>query len=288
MVAVALLWSIAGVVTRQVEQAQGFELNFWRSAFNALALLLMLSWLRGPRRLARQLREGDARLWLSGLCWSVMFTAFMVALTLTTVANVLVTMSLAPLATALVARAALGHRLPPRTWVAIALAGLGIAWMYGAQVRTGDARHWLGTAIALAVPLAAAVNWTLLQSRREAPAGGDFMPAVLIGALISALLTLPLAWPLAGSGADIAWLALLGVAQLAVPCLLVVRVARVLSAPEVALLGLLEVVFGVLWAWWGAGEAPGPEVLLGGGLVLAALVAHELIALLRRPAPAAI
>lgn len=287
MVVAALLWSIAGVVARQVEQAQGFELNFWRSAFNALALVVMLSWLRGPRRLALQLREGDARLWLSGLCWSVMFTAFMVGLTLTTVANVLVTMSLAPLATALVARAALGHRLPPRTWAAIALAGLGIAWMYGAQVRTGDVRHWLGTAVALGVPLAAAVNWTLLQARRGAPAGGDFMPAVLIGALISALLTLPLAWPLAGTATDIGWLALLGVAQLAVPCLLAVRAARVLSAPEIALLGLLEVVFGVLWAWLGAGETPGPEVLAGGGLVLAALVAHELLALRRRrPAPA--
>lgn len=304
MVAAAMLWSIAGVVARQVEHAHGFELNFWRSAFNALALVVLLSWLRGPRRLASRLASGDPRLWLSGVCWSVMFTAFMVGLTLTTVANVLVTMALAPLLTALVARAALGHRLPRRTWAAIVLAGAGIAWMYGAQVRTGDARHWLGTLVALAVPLAAAVNWTVLQHRRRvslpailppqaipaSPTGSaetadDFMPAVLIGALISALLTLPVAWPLAGSASDIAWLALLGVAQLALPCLLAVSAARVLSAPEIALLGLLEVVFGVLWAWLGAGEAPGAAVLGGGTLVLLALVANELLALRRGPSP---
>lgn len=285
MVVAALLWSTAGVVTRQIQHAQGFELTFWRSAFNALALVVLLSWHRGPTALAARLREGDLRLWLSGLCWSVMFTAFMVALTLTTVANVLVTMALAPLATALVARAVLGHRLPPRTWAAIALAGAGIGWMYGSQLHTGDARHWLGTAVALAVPVAAAVNWTVLQGRRGVTgAAGDFMPAVLIGAVLSALLTLPLAWPLAGSARDVGWLALLGVTQLAIPCLLAVAAARVLSAPEIALLGLLEVVFGVAWAWLGAGETPAPAVLGGGLLVLAALAGHEALALRHRPA----
>jgi drug/metabolite transporter (DMT)-like permease len=285
MVAAALLWSIAGIVTRQVEQAQGFELNFWRSGFNALALMVLLGWLRGPAALAVQLRDADRRLWLSGLCWTVMFTAFMLALTLTTVANVLVTMALAPLATALVARAAIGHRLPRRTWIAVTLAGAGIAWMFGSQLDTGDASHWLGTAVALAVPLAAAVNWTVLQHQRavHGPAG-DLMPAVLIGALLSALLTLPLAWPFAASGADLGWLALLGVAQLAIPCLMAVAAARVLSAPEIALLGLLEVIFGVAWAWLGAGETPSAAVLGGGLLVIAALAGHELLALRRRPA----
>lgn len=283
MVTAALLWSIAGVVTRQIEQAQGLELNVWRSGFNALALVVLLSWLRGPAGFARQLRHADRSIWLSGVCWSVMFTGFMVALSLTTVANVLVTMAVAPLFTALLARVALGHRLPRRTWVAIALAGLGIAWMYGSQLRSGDARHWLGTLLALAVPMAAAVNWTVLQRQRGLAGGGrDLMPAVFIGAVLSTVVTLPFAWPLVGTGCDIAWLGLLGVAQLAIPCLLAVAAARVLAAPEIALIGLLEVVFGVLWAWWGGGEVPTPAVLAGSALVLAALVGQEAMALRAR------
>ncbi len=107
------------------------------------------------------------------------------------------------------------------------------------------------------------------------------LPAVLIGALLSALLTLPLAWPLVASTHDLALLALLGVVQLAIPCLMAVTAARVLSAPELALLGLLEVVFGVLWAWLGAGEAPTLAVLGGGALVLVALAGNELLALRR-------
>ncbi len=78
---------------------------------------------------------GGRALWISGLCWCVMYTAFMVAITLTTVANVLVTMAMAPLLTAMAARVALGHRLALRTWAAIVVAGAGIAWMYGCRTR---------------------------------------------------------------------------------------------------------------------------------------------------------
>jgi len=280
MVAAALMWSIAGVVSRHLEAARSFEVTFWRSAFNALALLVLLSWLRGPTVLLQSLKNGGRALWVSGLCWCVMFTAFMVALTLTTVANVLVTMSIGPLLTALLARGLLGHKLAPRTWGAIALAGIGIAWMYGHEVSAGDPRHLLGTVVALAVPVAAAINWTLLQHLKSQDGGGaDMLPAVLLGALLSAALTLPLAWPLAASAQDMGLLALLGVVQLAIPCLMAVAVARVLSAPEISLLGLLEVVFGVAWAWLGAGEAPSTAVLGGGLLVLAALAGNELLAL---------
>jgi drug/metabolite transporter (DMT)-like permease len=281
-VAAALLWSIAGVVTRHLEAARSFEVTFWRSAFNAIALLLLLTGLKGPGALRESLSRGGRALLLSGLCWAVMFTAFMVALTLTSVAHVLVTMAIGPLLTALGARIALGHRLALRTWVAIALAGLGIAWMFGQELGTDDPRQLLGTAVALAVPLAAAVNWTLLQHLKGRASPPDMLGAVLLGAVLSALATLPMALPFAASARDLWLLALLGTVQLALPCLMAVAAARVLSAPEVSLLGLLEVVFGVIWAWWGAGEQPHAAVLGGGLLVLGALVSHEALAL--RPA----
>jgi drug/metabolite transporter (DMT)-like permease len=284
MVAVTLMWSIAGVVTRHLEAARSFEVTFWRSLFNALALLPMLAVLRGPAALAGAIRSGGRTLWVSSVCWAVMFTAFMMALSLTTVANVLVTMATAPLFTALLARFTLGHRLAARTWAAILVAGLGIAWMYAREFSASDPRHLLGTLVALGVPIAAAVNWTVIQHNRSAQQQ-DMLPAVLLGALLSALITLPLSLPFAATGRDLALLAMLGTVQLAIPCLLAVTVARSLSAPEISLLALLEVVFGVLWAWLGANEAPSGAVLGGGLMVLAALAGNELLAL-RRGAPA--
>lgn len=285
MVLVTLMWSIAGVVTRHLDSARSFEVTFWRSAFNALGLGLALHWMRGPD-LWRNLLRSPWPLWVSGVCWSVMFTAFMVALTLTSVANVLITMALGPLITALFSRIFLRHRLAWRTWAAIGVAGAGIAWMFGHGAGAGNAGAVLGTAVALAVPIAAAINWTVLQHVNHGEGDAhDMLPAVLIGAVISAVLTLPLAYPFQASVHDVSLLALLGVVQLAIPCLLVVRLSRVLPAPELSLLGLLEVIFGVLWAWVGAGEPPGATAITGGALVIGALVANELVALREQRAP---
>lgn len=274
MVVVTLLWSTAGVVTRHLEAAKAFEVTFWRSFFTLATLLVLLPLWQGRAVWARMWAAGPV-LWLSGLCWSVMFTAFMVALTLTTVANVLVTLAAGPLLTALVSRIFTGHQLARRTWAAILVAGIGIAWMFASQLASGGVA---GTLVAFCVPVAAAVNWTLVQRNRQQGRQLDLVPAVLVGALISTVATLPLAWPMAASPHDLYLLAGLGAFQLAIPCVWSVLCARVLSAPEVSLLALLEVLFGTLLAWLGAHEAPGVHVLTGGTLVMSALVANEFLA----------
>ena len=274
MVLVALMWSTAGVVTRHLESARTFEVTFWRSFFTVLSLLVILPLFKG-RAVFGQMRKGGTALWLSGLCWSVMFTAFMVALTLTTVANVLVTMALGPLLTALGARAFTGYRIPARTWIAIALAGVGIVWMYGGQANLSA--QLAGTLVALLVPIAAAINWTVVQHSQAHGQKIDLIPAVLLGAAISSLVTLPLAFPFTATPHDIGLLAFLGLTQLAIPCVLSVWCASKLKAPEISLLALLEIIFGILLVWVGAGETPGNSVLYGGALVIGALVMNEIL-----------
>jgi drug/metabolite transporter (DMT)-like permease len=281
MVLVTLLWSTAGVVARQLDAARAFEITFWRSFFTAAALAVYYCAIHRRhtvRHLRGLARAGGLALWVSGLMWSVMFTCFMVALTLTTVANVLITMSMAPLFTALLARFRLGHPVAPRTWAAIVVAGAGIVWMYGHSVNA-DPAQLLGSLVALGVPLAGAINWTTLQRSGKAV---DLVPALLIGSIVSCVVTLPLALPLAASAHDVALLALLGVFQLAIPCMLAVRLARALPAPEISLLALLEILFGIAWAWLGAGERPAGPVLAGGTLVLATLALNEAVGLVQR------
>lgn len=274
MVAVTLMWSIAGVVTRHLEQARSFEVTFWRSFFTVLSLLVILPLFQG-RGVLQRMRSGGAALWISGICWCGMFTFFMLGITLVSVANVLITMALGPLLTALAARIFIGHRIPERTWVAIVVAGCGIGYMYGSQFTKGASM--IGTLVALGVPISGAANWTVLQNAHAKGHYVDLIPAVLIGAALSALLTLPLALPFQASAHDLTLLAGLGLVQLAIPSTLAVLCARVLKAPEVSLLGLLEVIFGILLAWVGANEVPGLNVLAGGSLVIGALAVNELI-----------
>lgn len=160
-------------------------------------------------------------------------------------ANVLIVMALGPLITAFFTYIFLRHRLPVMTWLAIVLAGLGIFWMFSHGEEA--ASSLTGFLIACAVPLAAVVNYTLLQLvGRDRVKGGDpdkvpaqdMMQAVLIGAILSAVYCLPLSIPFQASAHDLGLLSFLGVFQLALPCLLVVRVSRELTAPEISLLTL--------------------------------------------------
>ena len=262
-----VLWSTAGVVTRHVERATAFELVFWRSLFAFLFVGAALIVLRRPPRFSRPLL-------ISGAMWGVMFTAFMIALTLTSTANTLVVMSISPLLTTLLARAFLkGDPVPIGTWIAAGAATLGIAWMFASDLSAHSARDLAGMLIALSIPIAAAVNVVTLRS---ASGTFDLRPAVMLGGAISCLMALPLALPFQATGKDVALLAFLGIFQLGLPCMLLVLASRVLLAPEIALIGLLEVLLGPLWAWLGAGEVPARSTLTGGAIVLGALVVNEL------------
>ncbi len=284
MVLAATLWSTAGVVTRHLSpdlQSQGrFEITFWRSLFAGLTVAAYLLFIKreGMRPV---LAAGRAGL-LSGLCWATMYCAFMLALTLTTVANTLIVMSVGPLLTALLARAVLRTPVAARTWFAIAVAMIGMTAMvaHGAAQPAGPT-NLLGLAIAFAVPVAAAINLVTLQKTR---AHVDLVPAVFLGGAISAVAVLPFAVPFQASAHDVLLLAALGVFQLGVPCTLMVMAARSLSATEISLLALLEVVLGPLWAWLGAGETPAAVTLAGGAVVLGALVFNELAPRQRRAA----
>jgi drug/metabolite transporter (DMT)-like permease len=274
MIVAPTLWSIAGVVTRHLDSAGRWEVTFWRSLFAALFVLAALLFTRGAKAWAAVRATGGYGM-LSGAMWAVMFIAFMLALMTTTTANTLIVNSIAPLLTALLARAVLREPVAPRTWAAIALAIAGMLWMFGSGFAGGEPRHIAGMLIAFAVPLAAAVN---LVTLKHAGRSVDLIPAVLLGAVISAALTLPFALPFAASAHDLLLLALLGCFQLGLPCMLMVRASPQLSAPEISLLALLEVVLGPLWAWLGAGEAPAMATLAGGALVIAALLVNELAA----------
>ncbi|WP_338848247.1 DMT family transporter [Massilia sp. W12] len=272
MIIAPAMWSIAGVFTRHLEAARSFEVTFWRSLFAALFILV---WLGAQGRFTATLRAAGRWGVVSGFMWCLMFSCFMLAMTLTTVANTLVVMSIAPLLTALLAFFILGQKIAMRTWGAILLALLGVVWMCVGGMREADAAGGnaaLGMLVAFAVPLASSIN---LITLKKAGAAVDLIPAIFIGGVLSCLFTLPFAWPLQASLHDVLILAILGVFQLGVPCMLMLRAAPHLSAPELSLLSLLEVLLGPLWAWLWANETPGAATLYGGALVLLALIVNE-------------
>jgi len=273
MVACASLWSIAGLLMRASSVTNGWEATFWRSAFLAVVVLAILL-ARDGRNAVRGIVAMGWPGFVSGLAWATMFTCFMLALSLTTVANTLVVMGTLPFFAALAGWIMLGERVPGRTWAAMAAAATGIGIMFHDAFLSGNLD---GSLIALAIPVAAAVNYVAVKRGRGRV---DLIPALAMGGALSALIALPFALPITADGKDVSLFLALAVFQLAIPGILytVVAVPR-LSAAEVGLLSLIEVILGPLWVWLARGEDPGPAALTGGVIVIMALALNESIGL---------
>jgi drug/metabolite transporter (DMT)-like permease len=189
-------------------------------------------------------------------------------------------MSVSPFLAALAGWFVLRERVPPRTWLAMAIAFAGILVMFGGAV---DAGQLVGNLLALGVSVCFAAQLMVL---RKFHATVDMLPMVMIAGLWTLLPAWLLAGPFAATTRDLVVLLFMGCVQLGTGCLLATAASRSLSATELGLLALLEPILGPLWVWVLMGEHPGRNALLGGALVLCAVIANEVIAAWRGRADA--
>ncbi len=194
---------------------------------------------------------------------------FYLALERTTVANVLVIFASTPLIAALLTRIFLDDVIERPTWLAIWSAGLGLVVVASAGLATGN---WLGDLIALINAVVIAGVCTVVRYSRDL----NMIPAAGLGLLLAALVASPFAqFPVLGFDQ---WFYLVVGASIVLPVALALLTLgpRYLPAPEVAMLTLLETIIGPMWVWIVIGEEPGTRTLLGGTVIVAALLFHAL------------
>jgi len=280
MIVAPVCWSSGGLLVRLLSFRDAWEIVFWRSLFMALFVLATLAIVQRGRVGAAVRAVGWPGL-LSGLFLAGQFFLFIASLTHTTVANTFVLMSVSPFLAALAGRVFLKEPVPLRTWIAIGVAVAGMAVMFSEGV---DAGHLAGNLLAIGVSCLFALNVTVL---RKVHANVDMLPTVMIAGLLSIVLALPPALPVEATARDLAILALMGSVQLGAGCLLMVAASKHLSATELGLLALLEPILGPVWVWALLGEHPGRLALVGGAIVLGAVIANQVFAAWRQRAPAA-
>jgi drug/metabolite transporter (DMT)-like permease len=274
MLGATLCWATAGVLVRNMEVTDGWTITFWRSFFMSVFLLVVLSIQHGSRLPRRIVAMGWPGI-VSGMLFAGMMICFILALSLTTVANTLVVGSISPFVAALCGWIFLGEKVALRTWLTMLAAIAGITVMFFDALSAGG---WAGNLIALCIPLGFGINVVLLRKHRAAL---DMAPSILLAGIFSALIALPFALPLAVSTGDLLLLSVMGTVQLGVGLLLMMVAVRHLSSAEIGLLSLLEIVFGTLSVWVLIGERPSNAALIGGAAVLAALLVNHLAGLRR-------
>jgi drug/metabolite transporter (DMT)-like permease len=263
----ALAWSTAGLLVRWTVTDPWTTL-FWRSIFAGLALLVRL--VLTERRKSVSAFTGLGLIGTAlGACFAISMISFINALSLTTVANVMVFQAASPLFAALLAWAWLKERISARTGIAIAATMIGVTVMVSSRPSGGDGhtRELAGDLISLAMSLATA--FVIILAKRERRV--SMAAATCLGLAMTALVSLPFA-DLAPSGRDLALLALFGIGQMALGLAMFSGGVRLIPAADAGLISVIECVLAPLWVWLAFGEAPNGRGLFGGAIVLMAVV----------------
>ena len=258
----AIAWSTAGVLQRQLTLDTATQVA-GRAAFGAVALLAFVA-IAERGRVRQAFRSVGAAGIAVAVCVAIASASFVAALNHTSVARVLFILAISPVLAALLARVTLGEPITRRTALAMALALAGVAVMLGAPGEGSLA----GDGLSLLAALAFAVMIVIARWRNDV----SMTPATCLSQVILVAVFLPFASPGEIAGGDVGWLAALGIGQVGLGFALLTVGARLIPAAQVGLITLLEVVLGPLWVWLALDERPSTLTLVGGAIVIVAIV----------------
>jgi drug/metabolite transporter (DMT)-like permease len=261
-------WSLAGLLIRLIHEATSWHIILYRS-LGATAMVGGMIAVVHRGQIARAIRLAGWPAVLAGACSSASSVLFILALGRVTVANAIFMGGITPFLAAIGAQAFLGERVPRRAWGAMALAMTGVTLMLGGGLALGQLT---GNLFALGSAVTFAGHALFLRLNRQS----DMLPAVLYAGLFGMLFGV-MALGTEGisprvPARDLTLALAMGVVQLGGGLVLYTRASRHLPAAELQLIATAELVLAPLWVWIGVGEAPGAATLVGGALIVLAIL----------------
>lgn len=278
MVIGSIAISFGGLVQRNIEMANPWQINVYRSLGMLVAIALIIAIQNKGSIVSTVLGVGRFGL-LAGILLSVAGICFIQALTHTTVANALFVLGAIPFFAALLARIFLGERLRNATLVTMLFAGFGLVLMVLNGINVGSG---FGNLMALATALSFASYAVVVRYRRKI----EMLPALLI----SSLLIIGISFTVIGGDLDIPLNDVLlslfwgGCLSGFVNWMFIIA-SRHLAAAEVTLIMLLEFALGPIWVWLFIDEIPTRWTLIGGAVVITAVAVRAILELMHKSQP---
>ena len=263
----AVAWSTSGLITRATG-TDAFTTLFWRSLFATLFLIAYIA-LRDRRGALGAFRGLGLPALGIALSFGTSMTCFIIALKQTAVANVLIFQAASPFVAAVLAWLWLGERVSPKGALAILATFIGIAVMESDSLANG--RIW-GDLFSAIMGLSFAVMIVLARRHRDV----SMTSAMCLATVLTSLVTLPFA-QLVVTPSDLALLALFGVGQMGLGLVMFAAGVRLIPAADAGLITVLEVILAPIWVWLAFDENPGARAVLGGVIVLGAIIVHTLL-----------
>ena len=257
----AVAWSSAGLFQRELSVSTATQVA-GRAVFAAVGLFayVALSERGGVVQAFRPIGRGGIAI---VVLLALSSGSFLVALNHASVANVLFFQALAPILAAAMG-SFLGDPVSRRTWMAMAIAVAGVAVMVGGPGRPSV----LGQGLSLVVSVSFAATLVITRHRRDV----SMAPATCLSQLLVLLVAAPFVAPGAVGSLDLVLLAALGITQIGLGFVFLTIGGRLIPAGEVALITLLEIILGPLWVWGFLSEQASTATLVGGAVVLGAVL----------------
>ena len=260
--------SWGGLIIRLFETQDMWQILLIRSFFFVitLAIFLVLTYRKNTTEIIKT--SGFPAI-IAGLFLSLSFVAYIAAMSMTTVANVVFIISTQTIFLAIFGYLFLKEKISLKGFIAIFLALIGMIVMVGNSINQGTL---LGNVISFAIP----INFTILVMIIRKFPELDMIPAIFYSGIFSGIYGLFLSSSLTFSMNDIIMGFLLGVPQLAFGFICVTIGTKTTQAVTVGLLMLLETIFAPIWVWMFLNEVPPSSVLIGGLIIILAVVLKSL------------
>ncbi|MEO8318747.1 MAG: DMT family transporter [Bradyrhizobium sp.] len=265
VVAAAIAWSTAPFFTRLLP-FDSWTILFWRGLFGGTLIAVLLVLTQGRAGLRDLTGIGKAG-WLIAALSTMGMVAFIPSLQLTDVSNVAIIIATGPFVTAALAWVWLKEVPRFRTMLASVVALCGVGIIVG-HARIGS--DILGIALACFMTLVIAAMTVTIRRHKNTP----MVAAAALSNFLGSIVSIPFAHGITSvSGHDLFILAMFGFFQVALGLSLFVLGSRLLPSGQAALISTLETPLMPFWIWVAFQEVPGSRTLVGGALVMAAVIA---------------
>ncbi len=256
--------SWGGFIIRSFEEASIWQILFLRSFFFLLALIAFL-FVTYKKNTFNIIKESGLPGLLGGFVLSFSFVAFVVAMSNTTVANVVFIISTQTMFLAIFGYFYLKEKVSLIGLISILLAMSGIIIMVGDSISGGSL---FGNIVALAIPINFAILVMIIRKNTKV----DMVPAIFYSGIFSLIYGFFLAESFEFTKHDL-WMGfLLGVPQLAVSFICITIGSRTVESATVGILMLMETLCAPLWVWLFLNEIPPISVFIGGAVIISAII----------------
>ena len=268
VIAAAIAWSTAPFFTRLLH-FDSWTILFWRGLFGGGFIALFLIATQGKRGLhdlVAMTRGG----WLVAALSTLGMVTFIPALQLTSVANVAIIIAFQPFAAAGIAWLWLGERASPRTMLASLVALAGIVVIVSGAAGAADYR---GIGLAMLMILSISMMTVVIRRHRDT----SMIAAASVSNFLGSLVSIPFAQGIAAvTPGDVGILAMFGLFQVGLGLTFFTIGSRHLPSGQASLIATLETPLMPFWVYLGFGEIPSLRALIGGALVMGAVIADIL------------